>query len=283
MMATLPIPGAPYRDPIYDGASDPVILWNREENCWWLLYTQRRASDITIEYSSIHGSKIGVASSVDGKRWLYRGTLEGLDFEPGHNTFWAPEVIYAQGKYHMYVSYIIGVPTDWEWPRHIVHYTADNLWRWRFEEILPLSSDKVIDACVYEVTPGKYKMWYKDEAHESHTYTAMSDDLYSWQAGDAEITDCAHEGPNVFELGMKKWMITDCWDGLAVYSSEDFTHWRRQECNLLRDGGDLGHHADVLVSGEKAYIFYFTHQANQPNTIVQRAELTIRDGRICCD
>ena len=27
-----------------DGAADPVLIWNREEKKWWMLYTQRRAN-----------------------------------------------------------------------------------------------------------------------------------------------------------------------------------------------------------------------------------------------
>ena len=160
------LPSPLYRDPIFDGPTDPTVIWNREESCWWMLYTQRRSSGVNFGVSSIHGTRIGVASSADGARWLYRGTLPGLDFEPGHNTFWAPEVIRANGKYHMYVSYITGrAARTGTGRRHIVHYTADNLWQWRFESVLPLSSGRVIDACVYEVAPGKWKLWYKDEAH----------------------------------------------------------------------------------------------------------------------
>lgn len=33
-----------YRDPITDGAADPVLIWNRQEKTWWMLYTQRRAN-----------------------------------------------------------------------------------------------------------------------------------------------------------------------------------------------------------------------------------------------
>ena len=108
------VPAPLYRDPIYDAPTDPVIIWNREEKCWWMLYTQRRDARNSIGVAHIHGTAIGVASSQDGYRWLYRGTLPNLEFEPGHNTFWAPEVIFEQGKYHMYVTYVRGIPTDWK-------------------------------------------------------------------------------------------------------------------------------------------------------------------------
>lgn len=290
-----------FRDPIYDGATDPVIIWNQEEECWWMLYTQRRSTELSIGVSHIHGTKIGVASSKDGGNWLYRGTLLGLEFEHGHNTFWAPEVIFANGKYHMYVSYVRGIPSNWNYERHIVHYTATDLWEWQFESILELSSNRVIDACVYQIEEGGYKMWYKDEGHGSHTYSAYSDDLYHWEVLGEEISDVPHEGPNVFELGGRKWMITDYWNGLAVYHSEDFTHWVRSE-DLLGEGGSrtddgvMANHADVVVVNDEAYIFYFVHPEfpremrrghkmtyKEARTVIQVAHLRVEDGKLCCD
>jgi hypothetical protein len=292
------IPSPLFEDPIYGACADPVMIWNREEKCWWILYTQRRLTFADKGVSGVHGSAIGVASSRDGFKWLYRGTLPGLDFEGGHNTFWAPEIIYARGEYHMYVSYITGVPADWDYERHIIHYTADNLWQWKFKSIIPLSSERVIDACVYEIPGGKYKMWYKDENHQSHSYAAVSDNLYDWTVLGDEVSDCPHEGPNVFELDGKKWMITDCWDGLAVYRSDDFTAWKRQGPNLLRNGsgrpGDTnkGHHADVLSNGREAYIFYFVHPDEQPDVhpqflkgraVIQAAVLRVENDCLVLD
>lgn len=294
-------PAPLYQDPIYGAPTDPVVIWNREEQKWWMLYTQRRKGGIGV--SHIHGTAIGVASSADGNRWLYRGTLPGLDIEPGMNTFWAPEVIFAEGRYHMYVTYITGVPTDWNWERHILHYTAENLWNWQFESILSLSSDRVIDACVAQLPDGRYKLWYKDETHDSRTYAAVSNDLCTWDVLGEEIADCAHEGPNVFSLGGKNWIITDEWYGLGVYEAEDLTHWRKQGI-ILREGGKrpmdgvMADHADVVVCGDVGYIFYFTHpyytNENRRNrtyevterdmeAVVQVALLEVVDGVLVCD
>lgn len=290
-----------YRDPIYDGATDPVVVYNRETKEYHMLYTQRRATDISIGYSNIHGTKIGVATSRDGGDWLYRGTLRGLEFEPGDNTFWAPEVLYAKGRYHMYVTYVRGVPSTWEYPRSIVHYTSDDLWEWTQHQVLTLSSGRVIDACVYEIEEGLYKMWYKDEDHDSHSYAAVSRDLWDWQVVGDEIGDVPHEGPNVFELGGKKWMVTDFWKGLAVYESDDFCNWTRKSDILdvpgaRGDDGGYGHHADVVVQGDIGTIFYFVHPGQLPpgvsggnpeyarsRTSVQAARLTVRNGELCCD
>lgn len=254
--------------------------------------------------SWVHGTAIGVATSRDGAKWLYRGTLQGLDIERGHNTFWAPEILWAEGAYHMYVSYITGIPTDWEYPRQMLHYTSHNLWDWRFEGRIDLKSERVIDACVYEVAPHRYKMWYKDEDKESRTWAAESTDLYHWEVLGEEISDCAQEGPNVFELDGRIWMISDFWKGLAVYTSQDYTHWTRCD-NILYESGTrpmdvgLGHHADVVVKDGRAYIFYFCHpfaceNGKQPDApamsecgrnkaVVQVAQLRVEGDNLVCD
>ena len=108
-------------------------------------------------------------------------------------------------------------------------------------------------------------MWYKDEADHSYTHYADSADLYRWKHMGVATDDQPEEGPNVFRLGGKYWMIADVWKGQGVYSSDDLTHWKRQpgdilaEPGLRKDDGSRGHHADVLVTGETAYIFYFVH------------------------
>lgn len=299
------LPAPLFRDPIYDCPTDPTVIWNREEKQWYLFYTQRRATDTAVGVSWVHGTKIGVAVSEDGAKWLYRGTLEGLDIERGHNTFWAPEILWAQGAYHMYVSYITGIPTDWEYPRRMLHYVSQNLWDWEFLGDVDLHSARVIDACVYETEPGLFKMWYKDENRESRTYAAVSRDLHRWEVLGEEVSDCAQEGPNVFSLGGKIWMISDFWSGLAVYSSDDCTHWTRCP-NLLEHSGTrpmdvgLGHHADVVVRDDRAFLFYFCHpcacelpeDGNHPAdftdqqrnmAVVQVVELFVQDDHLVCD
>jgi hypothetical protein len=296
-------PPAPlFRDPIYDGAADPTIIWNRDEEAWWLVYTNRRASVGGPGFAWLHGTDIGVASSKDGRKWLYRGTLQGLAFEPGRNTFWAPEVFWHIDRYHMYVSYVPGIPNDWSGTRHIVHMTSTNLWDWRFECRLALSSDRVIDACVFRMPAGQWRMWYKDEANQSFTYAADSNDLYHWDAVGPVITDCAHEGPNVFQFGGHYWMITDPWAGIGVYRSSNCEHWERRQTilegkGIRPDDCNRADHADVLVQGNRAYIFYFTHPYplakrysfdeiipyDERRTSLQVAELRVVDDELVCD
>ena len=261
----LKTPAPLYEDPIFGGPSDPCVIWNEQEKEWWMFYTQRRVAGCLPGVSAVHGTRIGIAVSRDAKEWLYRGCAEGLEWEWGHNTFWAPEVISADGIYHMFVTYIRGVPQTWTGQASIVHYSSDNLRCWQFRDILDLHSKRVIDACVAETDGGSFKLWYKDEQRSSHTCAAVSRDLVKWECVGEEITDCPHEGPNVFTLGGVHWMITDTWKGLGVYRSEDFIHWRRQKTDLLAWPGirpgdaEIGNHADVVVSGEEGYLFYFVH------------------------
>ncbi|MEV0389052.1 hypothetical protein [Nonomuraea sp. NPDC050643] len=282
----------PYRDPMYDGATDPTLIWNRAERAWWLVYTARRATAPAREdVSWVHGTDLGVASSTDGGgTWLYRGVIEGLDTEWGRHTYWAPEIVDDGVTYHMYVSVIRGVPDAWApHDRHIRHYTSPDLIRWTFRSTLGLSSSRVIDACVAALPGGGHRLWYKDEAHGSHTWAADSDDLRHWRVRGPAVTISAHEGPNVFTLGGRHWMIVDEWHGQRVLVSDDLDTWRPRGLILdrpggRRDDGGYGHHADVVVTGEEeALICYFTHPDGDRRSSVQVARLRVRDGDLRCD
>ncbi len=296
-MNTAPAPL--FRDPIFDGPTDPTVIYNRAEKSWWIIYTARRANVPCHNVSWVHGTDLGVASSSDGgATWLYRGTLNMQAIEPGRNTFWAPEVLWADGQYHMFVSYITGVPDNWDYGRRILHYTSANLWDWTYEDTVQLDSARVIDACVHEI-PGGWRMWYKDECDESHTHYADSPDLCTWTPKGRATSDQAQEGPNVFTLGGKHFMIADVWDGQAVYTSDDLTNWTRQEGNIMagagtrREDNSRAHHADVLALDDRAYIFYFVHpgqtvyeyDAELGSHLVRRsslqvAELRVKGGRL---
>jgi hypothetical protein len=60
--------------PVYHGAADPVIIYNKQKKKSWMLYTNRRAAinDFTVQW--VHGTKISIAESKDGKKWKYIGT-----------------------------------------------------------------------------------------------------------------------------------------------------------------------------------------------------------------
>jgi hypothetical protein len=294
-------PPAPlYRDPVFDGAADPSLIWNDKERSWWIFYTNRRANapDAQDGVRWCHGTDIGIASSSDGGlTWTYRGTARGLEFEAGRNTFWAPCLILHGGTYHMYVAYVRGVPEDWSGERHIVHYTSRDLLNWRYEAVVPLSSENVIDAYVYAKPSGGWKMWYKDEAHGSHIYGADSEDLFSWNVTGPVVTGSSQEGPAVFWWHGAYRMLVDRWQGMAVLCSGDLTNWIEQPGRILGapgtrpDDADIGRHGEVVVQGDGAFLFYFTHpfgpkehtEPGKHRSSLQVAKLEILDGQIVCD
>lgn len=293
-----------FEDPVTACPTDPVVIWNGVEQQWFMFYTQRRPSPANVGVSWVHGTAIAVASSDNGRFWLYRGRL---DLERGHgtNTYWAPEVICVDGQYHMFVSRIAGVPTAWVGDAVMLHYVSDDLWQWSLRSAVDLQSSRVIDPCVYKLENGSYKMWYKDERRGSVTYAAVSSDLDHWEVLGPEVDDVQQEGPNVFEFGGIRWMISDVWHGLAVYRSRDFEAWKRSGIILDASGTRVldqgyGHHADVVTteSGD-AYIFYFCHpykaedlpadrrpaSGSRPpdGSVIQAAQLIVEDGELRCD
>jgi hypothetical protein len=293
-------PPAPlFRDPVFDGAADPSLIWNEREREWWVFYTNRRANapDAQDGVRWCHGTDLGIASSPDGRTWTYRGTAQGLEFEPGRNTFWAPCLVEHGAAYHMFVAYVRGVPADWSGDRHIVHYESRDLVHWTFKSILKLSSDRVIDAYVYAKPSGGWRMWYKDETNGSHIYAADSEDLDRWTVKGPVVTSTDQEGPAVFRWRGSYWLLVDRWQGLGVLRSDDLEHWTEQPGTILGvpgtrpDDADIGRHGEVIIQGADAYLFYFTHpfgpkehvQLSKHRSSLQVAKLELADGIIVCD
>lgn len=288
-----------YSDPIHLAPTDPTLIAGPDGN-WRMFYTQRRAADPGPGVRWVHGTDIGVAVSTDdGRRWHYAGTVRGLDPLPGRNTLWAPEVIFDGSRYHMFTSHIVGVPDEWAGhDRTILHHTSEDLVHWDFVGTLPLSSSRVIDACAYPLPGGGWRLWYKDEAAGSTTWSVDSADLMHWSKPVQVIGQPGHEGPNVFALGGTYWMITDEWKGQAVHSSTDLTRWKRSGMILDSPGHrpwdmDFGRHADVVVGRDLAgddvgWIFYFTHRGHRGmpsprQTDIQVATLRVRGQTLTCD
>jgi hypothetical protein len=294
-----------FRDPVFDGAADPVVIWNRAEKKWFMFYTNRRANMPAAEapgVSWVHGTRIGIAQSGDGgATWSYRGTAD-IRYGDGENTHWAPEVVYFEGVYHMYLTLMPGIFTDWNHPRDIVHLTSKDLLAWEYESTLKLSSDRVIDVCVVCLSNGTWRLWYNNERDGKSIYCADSRDLYHWEDRGkvAGVGERPGEGPKVFRWKGVTWMIVDVWQGLGVYRSDDARTWTVQQGNLLETPGKgaddevKGGHADVVVTGDRAFLFYFTHPGRrgadakkdgyeQRRSSIQVTELEYRDGRLTCD
>lgn len=295
------VPKPLYRDPIYDGAADPVVIWNKAEKKWFMFYTNRRAKAKGLDgVTWVHGTRIGIAESRNGVDWKYRDTCD-IQYRFPDYTHWAPEVIENKGIYHMYLTYVPGVFADWRHPRDIVHLTSTNLINWKFESKLNLASERCIDACVFKMPNGGWRMYYNNELAGKSIYYADSDDLYHWKdSGQRVIGDKGGEGPKVFFWKDTYWMIVDNWKGLGVYASKDLTKWKRQPENILElpgkgiDDQVIGGHADVVVNNGRAFIYYFTHPGRTPankgidnyetrRSSLQLAELEYKDGIIVCD
>ena len=78
-----------FRDPVHDGAADPVVVWNRRERKWFMLYTNRRANVAAATgVTWVHGTRVGVAESTDGgATWKYRGVAQ-IGYGPADYTHW---------------------------------------------------------------------------------------------------------------------------------------------------------------------------------------------------
>ncbi|ASB48027.1 family 43 glycosylhydrolase [Alkalitalea saponilacus] len=283
-----PAPKPLFRDPVYDGAADPVIVWNHDEEKWFMFYTNRRAKDISLDgFEWVHGTRIGIAESYDGANWSYRDTAN-INYRMPDYTHWAPEVIEHDGLYHMYLTYVPGIFRDWRHPRDIVHLTSKNLLDWDFESVLELASDRVIDACVFQLPDGTWRMWYNNERAGKAMYYADSPDLYNWTDKGRVQIDRARggEGPKVFEWKGQYWMITDVWSGLALYKSDDLLNWTNIPGNLVEEPGIgeddkvMGGHADILISNDRAYLYYFTHPGRRdgvdPNDLFEQRRSSIQ-------
>ena len=301
-------PAPLFRCPIYDGPTDPSLEWNEERGEWWMFYTQRRANVPNLQgVACVYGSKIGIAASKDnGRSWYYVGTANLPEpIKEGHNTFWAPDVFRHKDTYYMIVTFIPGIHPFWGGDCRMVFYKSKDLMNWTLVEEIA-GTHGSIDASAFQMKDGTWKMWYKGP--DSKTYTGVSKNLKTWTVtGDCEIGDCGHEGPVVFYWKDRYWNVIDeCnlgYVGLHVYESADGAAWRRNATILdtpgvRPDDADQGRHCDVVVVGDRAFIFYFTHPGRKYDArgieieeatwdyhraSIQMAELELVDGRIVCD
>jgi hypothetical protein len=289
-----------YDDPVYHGAADPVIIYNKQRKAWWMLYTNRRAAidDTTVQW--VHGTRIGIAESKDGREWKYIDTAN-INHRPDEGyTHWAPDVIEHNGIYHMYLTYVPGTFSDWNHPREIVHLTSSELLNWQYESTLKLVNQKVIDASVFKLPDGTWRMWYNNEKDGKSIYYADSKDLYNWDDKGKAIA-ARGEGPKTFQFKNKYWMIVDVWKGMELYYSDDLLKWTKQPNRILEEPGKgtddqaIGGHCDVVINNDRAYVFYFTHPGrkkdnpapknsfDQKRSVIQLAELHYANGAITCN
>jgi hypothetical protein len=229
-------------------------------------------------------------SSDGGATWTYRGIADisyGKDAHPKDDTYWAPEVIWYQGTYHMYLSFVPGIFTDWNHPREIIHLTSKDGLKWTTVAKVDLKSERTIDACVIQLPNGTWRMWYKDELKPKPLSYADSPDLYHWETKGTAVTDFSGEGPKVIHWKGSYWLIADCWqNGMRVWKSDDCLNWKLQEEGLF------GSHGDVVVSGDRAWWFYFGGprpaggarsggaQPRGRTTAINVVELSVANGKL---
>src|ERR1019366_9452577 len=133
--ATQPQPATSHPGPPFDAPTDPVFCFNAERNKWFMYYTARRATAVDAPgVTWVHGSNIGMAESSDGgATWTYGGTASidyGKDTHPTDYTYWAPEVIWYKGTYHMFLTFVPGIFNHWNHPREIIHLTSRDGVKW---------------------------------------------------------------------------------------------------------------------------------------------------------
>jgi predicted GH43/DUF377 family glycosyl hydrolase len=279
-----PAPAPLWRDAQFDGAADPNFAFNRKDGSLWLFYTQRRAR-ATNDFEGVmwcHGTELGIAVSKDGgQKWSYQGTAQGLVHGQGRATWWAPDLVWDGQQYHLFVTYVDGLHKEWTGVRHIIHFTSADLLNWKSEGRIPLSSERCLDGTVDRLPDGSWRMWYNDEGHGKTIWVADSPDLKTWKIKGQIIGKPSQEGPYVFQWKGFYWMLTDCWDGLAVFRSPDAETWTRQPQNLLKTPGKRacdtakGGHPCAVVQGDSAWVIYHCHWEGKNPTAIQAARLEL--------
>jgi hypothetical protein len=299
-------PAPLFDDAAFHGASDPFVIWNPLRRLWFMYYTQRRASMTGSNgVDWVHGSAIGIATSTDGTAWKYLGTCQGdhglseplkeqgSGPEPGV-TWWAPCFLHDNGVFHMFVTEVDGVYTNWTGKRHIVYFTSEDGLNWKFVAVCNLASERVIDPTVYKVN-GTWFMVYKNEAAGSNTFRSQSRDLINWTDAAQVTSDGAMEAPMTFFWKKQWWLIVDAISkkGLRIYKSPDgIDQWQYVSTVLgTADGtrpqdNGIGHHPGIVVQGsnadQHALIFYFTQRGRR--SVIQLAELELApDGTVTCN
>lgn len=316
-------PAPLYDDPIWHGASDPVVVWmpgkgDSGAGEWWLYYTQRRATlpdPRGVEW--VHGSAIGIARSPDGLAWEYIGAVQGdmpadadarvrsLGDPLGTtSTWWAPTIFWEGGsgmaggglpgdRLHMLVTLVHGIFSSWTGTRTIEHFTSDDGVNWTWVGTLPLASARAIDPAVHRIGDAWY-VWYKNEAAGSHTFMARSPDLRTWTDMGEVIGGRGHEAPFVWRWKGSYWMINDAHgQGMDVWQSATGTGDWHLNTNLLNDragvrplDAGVGQHPWIVMQGETGdeQLLLFYFVHDGSRTYIQVAEVTLgADGRLTTD
>lgn len=211
----------------------------------------------------------------------------------------------------------------WGGPGAIVHYETDldnPVEAWKKVAVMHDSTLNTIDATVF-CQGETYHLWYKGKIKgkkKNELYHLTSHDLYDWahqgfsksEVFNAQATGHEfEEAPYIFQWKNMYWLLTDPHQGLLVYSSEEGNSWDFQG-KILKEGGkreldnNRARHCSVAVVKDRAFIFYhvepwrrydleekkgenrvpiFKQALNNRRSVLQMAELEVRDGKLFCD
>ena len=298
-------PAPLFRDPVFDGAADPSVVYNDADGSWLVYYTQRRANVFCPGVAWCYGTKIGIARSTDrGRSWKYVGTAAGVTKGTDVDTFWAPHVFKDGDTFHMFVTYVANISETWSGRPYLYHYTSADGLAWRFADDVQTGSDNMIDAAVVRLPDDRWLLVFRDDTVGVRTAKCVSTDLKTWKRLDDVTGDKQHEGPVMLFWKNKYWLLTDDWQGLGVYASDDGIRYERNTTILgdsgkRRDDAGNGKHPGVMTVGDRAFVVYFTHPGGpdakrevadnvasyaSKRSSLQVAELGVdADGKLTCD
>ena len=289
-------PAPLFEDPVYHAVRDPTVVYNYGTGEWWMFYTQGRPAnplyDLNIPWSWLWNCDIGIAKTANGgASWTYMGTVQGLNasLDTSLNTHWAPEIIYDNGTYHMFVFLMASTHAKGAGNRH---YTSTDLKNWTLVTSGNMPSG--YDPCVAKLPNGTWRMWTTDN---TNTYAWDSSDLNNWTSqGQQTTVNYGGEGSNVFVWNGYYWLILDTLmsghPGFTIWRSSDGSNNWINTGTIMGKGGLRPHdtntaaHGDVVVSGSNAYIFYFNtddRDTNGRQSVAQVARLIFKNRAISCN
>jgi hypothetical protein len=298
-------PAPLFRDPEFNGAADPSVVWHAGEKAWYVFYTQRRAKfEEKVAGSWFMGTQIGITKSTDhGRTWSYVGTAQGISRGLKEETFWAPHVFEEKGTYHLFVTYIPKAVKSAKGQPVICHYTSRDLLTWEYSDTADVKSDDIIDPAVVKLRDGRWLMVFRDCRRQNRTAKVVSSDMKNWERLEELTGDGHHEAPVVLFWKDRFWLFIDEWKGIGVYESQDGIQYTRNSLILDKagkrpDDGYWGSHPGVALAGDRAFVFYHVHAGRKigvdtaaldqkgiefKRTSLQVAELELKDGKITCD
>ena len=203
-------------------------------------------------------------------------------------------------SFHMFLTVVPGVFEDWNHPRSIVHLTSKDL-RTLARRASRCSSPPSAPSTRRSIRlpDGGWRMYYNNELDGQI-------DLVCRQSRPRELDRSrqAHRRPGrrrARRLSLARQVVADHrrLEGscrvLIRLTAQTLDAAARTTCSRRRAAAPMtrsqGQHADVVVSGDRAWLFYFTHPGPQAErkqsdtyetrrSSIQVVELQERDGRI---